>query len=356
MIIIKYLLLGEIQQVIINHYNKYRQGLDFRDAATTLRSQNKVYEGTPINPDFLSWDTTQLDALKPLVGKIPVPLDVVLPIHPAFEPPVLINLEFYNPDSLKCMPHIIIMYVLSGSAVFYTATDSYPLESGSLLILSPELPHKLKCTTNDVVVNIISKPDLFEQHFSQILKKNDLLTTFFHQSLHQTQKDFLRFNLEPKQEILHIIKYLFMESVSTDPFATEVFLSYLQILYSYILRNCDTSYSNINFKHNNHLTVLPSILLYIQNEYRTITLSSLASHFNYASAYLSRMLKKETGKNFNDIVQELKINEAKLLLQFSTFSISDIAIQVGYNSSDHFTHSFKKETGMTPSRFRKENA
>ena len=349
----KYLLLGEIQDIIIHNYDLYHQGMDFRDAATKLRAQHKIYEGTPEFPDFLSWDVNYLDRLKPLVAKIPVPLDVVMPLHPVYAPPVLINLEFYNPDVLKTMPYVIILYVISGSAIFYTKDDVHKLEAGSLLILSPNLPHRLSCTSNDVVVNIISKPDLFEQHFSQLLEKNELLSIFFHQSLYQGEKNFLRFALAPNTEILTIIKYLFRESVSTESFATEVFLSYLQILYSHILRNCDTSYGNNPLELRGKLTMLPSILLHLQRVYKTITLVELSQHFSYAPAYISRLIKKETGKNFNEIITGLKMGEAKQLLEYTELSIAVIATQVGYNSADHFTHSFKKEVGVTPRDYRK---
>lgn len=350
----KYLLLGEIQQIIIDHYQKYRQGMDFRDAATRLRIQNKIYTGDPETPDFLTWNVDELDALKPLVAKIPVPLEIVMPLHRNFEPSVHINLEFFNPENFKVMPHIIILYVISGKAVFYTRNETLNLDKGSLLILSPKLEHRIYCTQKDIVVNIISQPELFEDHFSQILKKNELLSTFFHQSLHGQRKEFLRFILSPNKEILHVIKHLFYESVSTEPFATEVFLSYLQILYSHILRNCDTRSNTSIIKQYSHITILPSILLYIQNEYRDLTLSGLAETFNYSSSYLSRLIKKETGKNFNDIIKEHKLDEAKKLLTYTKMSIHIIAEKVGYNSADHFAHSFKESVGLTPSAFRKK--
>lgn len=350
----EYLLLGEIQETIVQHYRTYRQGLGFRDAVMKLRSQNRTYHGTPDYPDFLSWDIHNPDALKSLVAQIPVPLEEFSAIHRYDQPSVMINLEFHTPDTFKSLPHVTILYVLSGFARFFTHTDSYPLEPGSLLILSPELPHRLVSTYDDVVLSIISAPDLFEKHFSQILEKNKLLSTFFYETLRHRKKDFLRFKLPPSQEVLNLIKYLFAEFISIEPFSTEVFLNYLQILYAHILRNCNTDDKYTNFSHHSQITIFPSILLYIQKHFKTTSLSELAEHFSYAPSYLSRLIKQETGNNFNEIITDMKIKEAKQLLLFTPYSIGKIAMDAGYNSADHFTHSFRKATGYTPSEFRKK--
>ncbi len=348
-----YLILGDIQDEIIEYHNKYNQGYEFMDAAASLRAKGKTYHGIPEYPDFLSWNTMDLEGLKSLVAKIPVALDEIRPINPTYHPSVQINLEFFNPSVFKELHFVTILYVIKGIATFHTHSDSLNLNAGDLLILSPDLAHQLSCTSEDIVINIISEPELFKEHFSQILSKNTLLSNFFHLSLQHQKKMYLRFNLTPSAEILNIIKHLFAEFKSLKTFSTEVFLNYLQILYAHILRNCDNSNTYNGLSTSKQLTILPSILLYLQKHFKTLTLSELAEHFNYTPAYLSRLIKQETGKNFNKIVAEMKTKEAKQLLTHTEYSIGYIAELVGYNSADHFGYCFKKMLGTSPSQYRK---
>ena len=352
----KHLLIGDIQDIIIDHFQKYQHGISFNEAVAILISEGKLKYHPPVIPDFLSWDPTRLSDLKSLVSEIPIYIDESLPLTLTEEPSVLINLEFFNPANYKITTNTSIIYVISGSATFYTQTQACKLEPGDVIIVSPELPHQIVCSPDDITVNITSQPDLFEQHLTQILKKNELLFTFFQQSLHGKKKSFLRFELPPSHEVLNIIKHLFFEAASNQTFSTEIFLSYLQIFYSLILRNCKTDSAHINSTQYSKTAIMPSILLFIQNNYRSVTLSILAQQFNYSEAYLSRLIKKTTGENFNQIVKRMKIDEAKQLLRYTQLSIGDIASHTGYNSADHFTHSFKMETSMTPRNYRQNIA
>jgi AraC-like DNA-binding protein len=306
----KHLLIGDIQDVIIDHFQKYQHGISFTEAVAILISEGKLKYHPPVIPDFLSWDPTRLRDLKSLVSEIPIYIDESRPLTFTEEPSVLINLEFFNPDNYKMTTNTSVIYVISGSATFHTQTQACKLEPGDVIIVSPGLPHQIICSPDDITVNITSQPDLFEQHLTQILKKNELLFTFFQQSLHGKKKSFLRFELPPSHEALNIIKHLFFEAASNQTFSTEIFLSYLQIFYSLILRNCKTD-SLISIARSIQNSNNAFHTSFHTNNYRSVTLSILAQQFNYSEAYLSRLIKKTTGENFNQIVKRMKIDEAK---------------------------------------------
>ncbi len=99
--------------------------------------------------------------------------------------------------------------------------------------------------------------------------------------------------------------------------------------------------------------LMPAILDYITHNYQSVTLELLAAHFHYENAYLSKQIKAFTGKNYSEIVTELKIKEAARLLLTSDMQVDEISEAVGYNSANHFSYSFKKITGATPRSYRK---
>lgn len=68
--------------------------------------------------------------------------------------------------------------------------------------------------------------------------------------------------------------------------------------------------------------------------------------------YFGRLLKKTTGRKFNDYINGCKIKEAAKLLKESEMNIIDIAFEAGFESLSTFNRSFKKGTELTPSQYR----
>jgi len=50
----------------------------------------------------------------------------------------------------------------------------------------------------------------------------------------------------------------------------------------------------------------------------------------------------------------IRIEKAKDLLKDTTLTVSDVALETGFNSSTYFTRAFKKWQNMTPSEYRKK--
>ena len=94
---------------------------------------------------------------------------------------------------------------------------------------------------------------------------------------------------------------------------------------------------------------------FIQKYYMNdISISQLADQYHLTANYLSTIFRQKVGCRFIDYLTEIRItNSKRLLIQNTTASVQDIAIMVGYNSSRHFSTLFQKQTGMTPTAYRK---
>ncbi|WP_159471338.1 AraC family transcriptional regulator [Dyadobacter sp. 3J3] len=75
----------------------------------------------------------------------------------------------------------------------------------------------------------------------------------------------------------------------------------------------------------------------------------LSVHINH----LNRALKEVTGKTTTEHITQRLIQESKLLLKNSNWTISEIAYCLGFEYSEYFNNLFKKQTGITPNSFRK---
>jgi ligand-binding sensor domain-containing protein/AraC-like DNA-binding protein len=101
-------------------------------------------------------------------------------------------------------------------------------------------------------------------------------------------------------------------------------------------------------------------LLDIQRLYKdeTLSLNTLSGKLSIAPRYLSQITNELLNKNFRDLINNYRIEEAKEMLSKpgkNDFSILEIAFEVGFNSKEVFNRCFKKYTGMTPSEFKKTN-
>jgi transcriptional regulator GlxA family with amidase domain len=80
----------------------------------------------------------------------------------------------------------------------------------------------------------------------------------------------------------------------------------------------------------------------------------IAALLDMSSATLKRRFKKATGLSVSRYIQLLRIQRAKQLLLTSGRTVNDIATFIGYANQSFFANSFKKETGLTPTKYRNE--
>ena len=103
------------------------------------------------------------------------------------------------------------------------------------------------------------------------------------------------------------------------------------------------------FKDLNRIVVQDQ--LYLSPE---LSREDLAQIVHLNNARFARMIKENTGTNFNGYVNELRINYAiKLLKRHPNYTIRAIADEAGFNSTPILYSMFKKKTGMTPYEFKK---
>lgn len=90
-----------------------------------------------------------------------------------------------------------------------------------------------------------------------------------------------------------------------------------------------------------------------KNYYKNISLDDVSYISNMSPSYFSRQFKKEYGINFVNYLQNIRIEKSKELLSETNLSIQDIAFEVGFNDTAHFSKSFKSKNKITPSQYRK---
>lgn len=90
-----------------------------------------------------------------------------------------------------------------------------------------------------------------------------------------------------------------------------------------------------------------------RNLYKNISREDLSKVFHISPSHLARIFRNTSGMTISKRLMQLRIDRAKQLLLESSLPISEISLQVGYTNFSHFTNIFRKETGVTPSDFRR---
>ena len=87
-----------------------------------------------------------------------------------------------------------------------------------------------------------------------------------------------------------------------------------------------------------------------------LTLHQLAAELGISSHLLSQVINDHLKLNFFDFVNQYRVKTFKERIvspHYSAFSVLGIAFDCGFNSKSAFNRIFKKNTGLTPSQFRK---
>lgn len=102
------------------------------------------------------------------------------------------------------------------------------------------------------------------------------------------------------------------------------------------------------------LDLVEQVLAYMERNYmKNIGIGQIAGDLNITQSYLSTLFHKKTGTTFVKYLTRMRITKAKELLMENKLNIQQVAEQVGYYSTRHFTKLFTEIVGVYPSDFKK---
>lgn len=250
-----------------------------------------------------------------------------------------------------------LLYVYEGDCIYHFQNKTFPLHQGQLLILSPDTDHYIEMSEHGLGLTINIRKSTFQNTFNQLMDEHSLLSTFFADTLHHTQtSNYITFNIENTSEYDYLIQQIFDESNSTENHSNMICISLLNLFFGKLLQDFGNTihlYSDV--KNESFNSIFPLMLKYVYSNYATISLPVMSQIFHYNESYISQLFKKYLNQNFSSIVQELRLNHARSLLETTSTTLEKIAEEVGYHSPDHLSRIFKKTYGVSPSVYRKNN-
>lgn len=370
---IEFVTAGQIDETIASYYKEHRIVISFYAAILYLKKMGQTLKQRPLPPDFSKWNLEDLPGLLDLFSRIPIPIvteenaiaaenanrEFYDTFTAVFRQPIMMQTLDHPEHKREPSNNVRIIYVLKGSCHITLGTWSTVLENESIVILSADMDIYLEGGREDIILNVYIDRSLFSKSFFADMQDDYVMIPFFEQGIYEARNGIIYFKALQPEHIHSIFQRLMIEMCTSDSHSEYIIRSYIRTL-CIELNRASKIYSasimdDVPDSGNRLVHVFPSMLQYMRAHYETISLGLLADHFGYDSAYLSKMFRKFTGSNFTSILTKIRMESAQQLLLESPKKIEAIALQIGYDSFDHFSRVFKKTYGMTPTEYRRQH-
>ncbi|HJB82386.1 MAG TPA: AraC family transcriptional regulator [Candidatus Mediterraneibacter intestinavium] len=248
--------------------------------------------------------------------------------------------------------YIEVIYMCQGTTTHIINGKEILLREGELLFLNQNAVQEiLPAGKDDIAVNFIVLPEFFDTAFNMISKEENMLKTFLVDALcgKDGETSYLHFHVAdilPVQNLVENIVWTIFYDSSNKRSCTQITMGLLFLQLVNYMDKMETGRNRFDTE------ITAAVLSYIDEHYRSGTLSELAEQMNTDIYWLSREIKKRTGKTYKELLQEKRMQQAVWLLSNSAVSVSDIIESVGYDNTSYFYRKFREKYGMSPKEYR----
>lgn len=269
-----------------------------------------------------------------------------------FEPEILYAFDLWNqPDNENMIHHhdfFEISIILQGESLYLIDNEWRTVRSGDILLFNPGVDHAEKQLLNTYSHQLHIGIRNFKLHG---LAQNHFPTT---QSLLSMQDSQLKIFDKAWQLIEEFNQQQTNFNLMGKALVMEMMILILRILEKKERLSDETQASQNDRMHQ----VVQLIMTYMENNYaKDISIEQLATLYYVSPTYLSKIFKDLTGFSPINYLIQIRLKKAHELLTTDDLTVKEVAKAVGYEDAYHFSKSFKKHFGTSPSLVKKqENA
>ncbi len=241
-----------------------------------------------------------------------------------------------------------IFYLKSGNCIYSIKNALYHLSAGDLFIVAPGDSHctryegSVPCERIVLSCRLDSIPKEFQE------KHPTLITSLSHSGK-------VIFSKKICMELEHLLKQMLNENNIPDEYSFDFLQHQLVLLLLWIQRNGIFVYEQIDQTKEISFDIEKALRYIALNFSLPLKLEDVAREINLSPTYLSKKFKKITGLTFTEYVNFIRIRQACQMLLTTDGSITQIALNCGFNSSNYFKDCFRKINGVSPRTFRMQS-
>lgn len=241
-----------------------------------------------------------------------------------------------------------IFYLRRGSCVYTVNKGHWHLESGDIFIVAPGDAHSTRYEGADGAERIIvfCDPDQLDG-----LTRED--AGIIRQTLTKSGKIIL--NETARHEIDTLISQMLLENDLPQRYTNDVLRLEVLLLILFMLRNGIVSYETMSSKEGYSADIERALKYIALNYQQALTLEEVADYCGLSASYFSRKFRLVTGQTFKEHVNYIRVRQATQMLLTTDDSITKIALQCGFGSSNYFKDVFHEATSVSPREYRKRS-
>lgn len=249
--------------------------------------------------------------------------------------------------------YVEVIYMCSGETVHIVNGREIRLEQGDLLFLNQSATHEVcRAGEKDIAVNFIVLPEFFSAPLSMIGEEETPLRKFLVDCLcgRNSGAGYLYFDVSEVKPIQNLLENLLWILIQETPARRKMSQMTMALLFMQLLGHTETLSTD-----DQGDKVVWQVLRYVESNYVSCSFSELAGQLHYDASWLSREIKRKTGKTYTQLVQEKRLAQAAFLLRNTDRNVSDIALAVGYENISYFHRIFVENYGKSPKHYRDEH-
>ena len=185
----------------------------------------------------------------------------------------------------------------------------------------------------------------------QILVEADFLVNILRQD--EEKGEYLYFRVAEVLQIQNLLENMIYSLVTGKGENNRINQTTMGLIFLYLVDSVQYVEMRVPNQYENMISM--TTLDYIEQKYKTATLTELCETLHLPMHVLSKMIKKTTGFNFKELLQRKRLNKSVELMCDTDLAISDIIAAVGYENNSYFHRVFKERYHMTPRVFREKN-
>ena len=234
-----------------------------------------------------------------------------------------------------------LLYIIEGNGLYYVNKHEYIVNAGNMVICNAGITHGESPLRNN---RMISYCCVLDQVNAEGMPANTLTAV--------EQNPILYF---PGNEVGYVMQAIHGIYAKSDEGGVDnrtcnlLANALLDIVYKRILEMSRIT----EWSARKQGEFISEIMDYLDKNYaEPITLESVAERFHMSQSAFSRFFKEEAGISPLKYLLCRRLGEAQSLLMNTDLSIGEVGSMVGYYDSSHFSATFRKHTGLTPSQYR----
>jgi len=245
--------------------------------------------------------------------------------------------------------YVEMVYMCSGTTTHLIDGQEILLREGELLLMGQNTRQEIrKAGQQDIAVNFIIRPEFFSETLPYLGDEESPLRTFLVDCLQSSAESrYLHFQVADILPVQNLVENLLWNLIS--PVSNKRGMNQMTMALLFLQLTNHTERLQLQTPEQEAVW---GVLRYIEEHYAQGSLTEAASLVHYDFTWLSREIKRWTGKTYTELVQERRLTQAAWMLRNTRQRVADIALAVGYENISYFHRLFFARFGQSPKQYR----